>query len=591
MRALTPRESILNVPISGTNQIKTGYFMNKKRFHVILVKPSKYDDEGYVIRWWRAVVTSNSLACLASLTDDARARMILGPDVELVTHIFDETVEKIPVVKLCQEIKDAGERAVVSLVGVQSNQFPRALDLARQFRKEGFPVMMGGFHVSGTMAMLPEKIPDLETLADGVTLVAGEIEGNWDHLLRDAYAGKLERKYNFLEIKPNLQGVPGPIMSRENLRYFINTHSSFDAGRGCPFRCSFCTIINVQGHTMRPRTADDIEKLIRENHQRGVNHFFITDDNFARNPNWETIADRLIHLKEKEGLRSSLMLQTDTMAHRIPRFIEKMTRAGCRRVFIGMESVNPQNLDACGKRQNKISEYRRMLQTWRDHGALTCAGYIIGFPNDTYESIMRDVEFLKKEIPLDLAEFFVLTPLPGSEDHQKMTRQGTRMDADLNRYDADHVVTEHPQMSREEWTRAYRDAWRSFYSPEHCLTLLKRRKGPRRRLLFSSLIWFRSAFFLTGVHPLLGGYFRSHGRKDRRPGMPLEPVPVYYAKRVIEFFKYSFGMLAILWNLWWLNRKAQAPENESYTDSAIQPEPAEQTSALPADKNSSACVL
>jgi len=119
---------------------------------------------------------------------------------------------------------------------------------------------------------------------------------------------------------------------------------------------------------------------------------------------------------------------------------------------------------------------------------------------------------------------------------------------------------------------------------------LKRRKGPRRRLLFSSLIWFRSAFFLTGVHPLLGGYFRSHGRKDRRPGMPLEPIPVYYTKRGIEFLKYSFGMLTTLWDLWWLNRKAQAPENESYTDSAIQPEPVEPTSNFATDKNSSVCA-
>lgn len=431
--------------------------------------------------------------------------------------------------------------------------------------------MIGGFHVSGITAMLPELAPDLEAaMKEGVTLVAGEIEGKWDRVLRDACEGRLRKVYNFLDEKPDLKGAPAPLMARENLGHFINTHSSFDAGRGCPFHCSFCTIINVQGNRMRPRSADDIERLIRKNHEQGITHFFITDDNFARNPEWEAIADRLIFLKEKKGLRSSLMLQTDTMAHKIPRFIEKMTHAGCRRVFIGMESVNPVNLNACGKRQNKLEEYRKMLQAWRDHGAITCAGYIIGFPDDTYESVMRDVDFLKRELPLDLAEFFVWTPLPGSEDHQKMVRQGVWMDPDMNRYDAGHPVTEHPKMSREEWVRAYHDAWRSFYSREHCLTLLKRRKGPRRRLLFSSLVWFRSAFFLSGVHPLLSGYYRIRDRKERRPGMRREPLGSYFIKCFFEFFSYSGGMIGLLLDLWRLNREANHPKNADYADAATQ---------------------
>ncbi len=546
--------------------------MKKERFHVILVKPSKYDDDGYVIRWWRAVVTSNSLACLVTLTEDAQRKKVLGEDVELVLHVYDETVEAVPVRRLCRGILKAGERGVAGLVGVQSNQFPRAVDLARDFIQEGVPAMIGGFHVSGTMAMLPELRAELEAAAGGATLVAGEVEEKWAEILKDAYANRLLKSYNFLDKKPELQGVPAPRMAKRYLRRFIATQSSFDAGRGCPFRCSFCTIINVQGNKMRWRTAGDIEQVVRENHKQGITHFFITDDNFSRNPEWEAIADRLIHLKEKEGLRSSLMLQADTMSHKIPRFIEKMTRAGCRRVFIGMETVNPENLAACGKSQNKLTEYRKMLLAWRDHGAITCAGYIIGFPGDTYESVMRDVEFLKRELPLDLAEFFILTPFPGSEDHQRMTRQGVTMDRDLSRFDASHPVLEHPRMSREEWMLAYHDAWRSFYSREHCLTLMKRRKGPRRRLVFSSLLWFRSAFFLTGVHPLLGGYFRVRERKSRRPELPREPFVSFWVKSLFGFLRYGYGMIKLLLELWLLDREAKRPEHADYTDRAVQGE-------------------
>ena len=109
------------------------------------------------------------------------------------------------------------------------------------------------------------------------------------------------------------------------------------------------------------------------------------------------------------------------MCHRIPNFIGKATNAGVRRVFIGLESINPDNLLAAKKRQNRITEYRAMLQKWHEHGAITYAGYIIGFPGDTKESILRDIEILKRELPIDVLELFMLTPLPGSEDHKVAT--------------------------------------------------------------------------------------------------------------------------------------------------------------------------
>jgi radical SAM superfamily enzyme YgiQ (UPF0313 family) len=277
------------------------------------------------------------------------------------------------------------------------------------------------------------------------------------------------------------------------------------------------------------------------------------------------------------------MIQTDTLAHKIPRFIEKTTRAGCRRVFIGLETVNPQNLLDTGKRQNRLEEYRRMLQAWRDHGAITLAGYIIGFPGDTYESIMRDVEFLKRELPLDQAEFFIMTPLPGSVDHQNYYKQGIPMEPDLNLYDTAHPCIDHPHMTREEWARAYLDAWKSFYSREHVQTLLLRRKGPRRRLLMASTIWFRSAMFIEKVHPLLSGYLRFKGRKSRRRGYPIEPFLPYYLKRAWEIFSYPFKMGYLAFDTWLMFKKACRPENADYMDVAITPE-------LPAPPRSSTVI-
>ena len=130
------------------------------------------------------------------------------------------------------------------------------------------------------------------------------------------------------------------------------------------------------------------------------------------------------------------------------RFIEKAKRAGVTRVFIGLENINPDNLVAAKKKQNKITEYRKMLLAWKAHGILIYAGYILGFPGDTPASIRRDIEIIQRELPLDLLEFNILTPLPGSEDHQVLWKKGLDMDADLNKYDLEHVVTDHPTMSR-----------------------------------------------------------------------------------------------------------------------------------------------
>ncbi|MGO7428891.1 radical SAM protein, partial [Rhizobium ruizarguesonis] len=81
--------------------------------------------------------------------------------------------------------------------------------------------------------------------------------------------------------------------------------------------------------------------------------------------------------------------------------------------------------------------YRKMLLAWKAQGIMTLAGYILGFPADTPESIRRDITIIQEELPLDVIEFFILTPLPGSEDHQVLWKKGIEMDADLNIYNVE----------------------------------------------------------------------------------------------------------------------------------------------------------
>jgi len=354
-------------------------------FHLVLIKPTHYDDQGYPIQWVKAAIPSNALACLNALAEDAMRRQVLGPQIAIRLHTYDETNQRVAPRRIIRTIRRQGGRALIGLVGVQSNQFPRAIDLARPFLAAGLPVCVGGFHVSGCIAMLPEMPPEMRAAqALGISLFAGEAEhGRIYQVMRDAWEGALRPLYNFMDDLPSLEGEPPPILPPRHIRRISGSLSSLDLGRGCPYQCSFCTIINVQGRKSRFRTADDLERTIRENYAQGIKRFFITDDNFARNRNWESLFDRMIRLRVEEGLPIGFTIQVDTLCHRIPNFIEKAARAGVRRVFIGLENINPDNLIGSKKHQNKITEYRVMLQRWREQGAITCAGYIVGFPGDT----------------------------------------------------------------------------------------------------------------------------------------------------------------------------------------------------------------
>ena len=555
-------------------------------FHLVLIKPTHYDDDGYPIRWVKAAIPSNTLACLNGLAEDAARRRVLGRGVEIRLHTFDETNQRVRPARIIGTICQAGGRALIGLVGVQSNQFPRAVDLARPFLATGLPVCIGGFHVSGSIAMLPQLPPEMvEAQALGISFFAGEAElGRLDQVMRDAWDGALRPVYNYMNDLPALEGEPAPILPARHIRRISGSLSSLDLGRGCPYQCSFCTIINVQGRKSRFRTPDDLEQAIRDNYAQGIRRFFITDDNFARNRHWEALFDRMIRLRLGEGLKIGFTIQVDTLCHRIPNFIEKAAQAGVRRVFIGLENINPDNLIGSKKHQNKITEYRVMLQKWRAHGAITCAGYIIGFPGDTKESILRDIAIIKREMPLDILELFYLTPLPGSEDHKVLWQNGAWMDDDLNRYDLYHRVAHHPKMSDADWDDAYRAAWESFYSFDHMRTILRRaaaNPNGRPQTTLTTLLWFKLMTMFEAVHPLEGGAFRRKSRRERRYGQAPENPVVFYTRCLRDIVLKAWGY----WSVYrrsgaMLKAVLAAPDRWSYTDLSILPPQADEFDSL-----------
>jgi hypothetical protein len=226
------------------------------------------------------------------------------------------------------------------------------------------------------------------------------------------------------------------------------------------------------------------------------------------------------------------------------------------------------------KRQNKIWEYRDMLQAWKRAKVMTYAGYILGFPTDTPESIARDIEIIKKELPIDILEFFFLTPLPGSEDHKKLLMRGVPMDPDMNKYDLEHACTAHPLMAQETWERVYADAWQQYYTDEHMEKVMRRAvvAGISRRKLLDSLVLFSAAARIEGVHPLQFGYVRRKVRTQRRYGMPIVNPLVFYPWRAYDALRAASQWLRrMLRYRRILKRVVADPATYTYFDEAMQP--------------------
>jgi radical SAM superfamily enzyme YgiQ (UPF0313 family) len=495
-----------------------------KRLGLLLIKPSQYDDDGYVIQWWRSYIVTNALAVVASLFSDASDRQALGPDITIETRLIDEVVQFVHPDELTGWLAEF-DYAAVLLVAVQTSQFPRALAIGKEFREAGYPVIVGGVHVSGTYAMTPGWDVGFAGVKEAnVSLFAGELEPHVDSLLADIVNGTVKPFYNHLAANADLGKAPTQRAAHELAARTFDRYYGLEIGRGCPFVCSFCTIINFHGRTMRHRTLADIESYLRECAAGGGRTMLITDDNFARSPIWRDVCEIFARLRRELGVDWDVSIQVDALAVRLEGFVEACQEAGVTRVFIGMESVRADNLKAAAKGQNKVHQLRDMVMTWRRAGMIIYAGMIVGLPNDTPERIAEDVRILQDEIPVDILSPFLYTPLPGSADHKKMVADGVPMDDDLNRYETVHTVIDHPLMSREVWQDLYWDTWRMFYTLPYLRTTIARglKHGLPMVALRSTYVCSNTAASFERVHSGNSGAVRFRDRRTRRAGFPKE---------------------------------------------------------------------
>ena len=307
---------------------------------------------------------------------------MLGPDVDIEIHTSTRPIRVGPD-RIIRMIRKEGGEALIGLVGVQSNQFPaRRRSGAAVPRRRASRSCIGGFHVSGCISMLPEMPPEMkEAQALGHLAVRRRGRGGrLDEVLRDAWNGTLKPLYNHMDDLPALAGEP-PILPRSIVKRTAGVALELRSRPRLPVPMLVLHHHQRAGPQEPVPLARRLEKIVRENVAQGIKRFFITDDNFARNRDWEAIFDRLIELREARD--------QDRLHHPGRHALPQDPRTSSRRRAAGVRGVHragEHQPRQPARGQEAPEQDHRIPQdaaTWREHGAITYAGYILGFPGDT----------------------------------------------------------------------------------------------------------------------------------------------------------------------------------------------------------------
>jgi radical SAM superfamily enzyme YgiQ (UPF0313 family) len=524
-----------------------------RELDITLIRPTNYTDDGYPIQMRVGVIRSNTLTQMGTLARELPSYPFFA-GLSMTVRLVDEAIQRVPAKEIMRRSREPGVKTIVMLVGVQTNQFPRAQDIASWFLPQHIPVMIGGFHVSGMLAMVGLTVDLRDAMCRGMILVAGEVEGErLPAIVEDVIRGRAEPLYNFLNPTPDLSNIPTPRLTRGDLKGFASPYSTIDTGRGCVFTCDFCTIINVQGRTMRCREPGQVVDFVRRNyHEAGVIHSFFTDDNIARNPRWRELFAGLIDLREEEHIPFTFMMQSDLAARKIPPgdFFRVAARAGCNQVFFGVESVNRDNLRSQGKFQNQVAEYKDLAAHLHSLGIACHAGYILGLPFDTPATITHDIAELQR-VGFDSASFYILAPLPGSKDHQRWWHERRWMESDFNTYDSAHIAVAPERMTPDELMTSYRNAWDQFYAIDHMVSVLKVWRHDWstywNRLFFFAAYLYASR--IERLHPMNCGFWTVRHQGDRRSGLPREGLLPFWWNRFRTISDRLWGLMKLFLQL------------------------------------------
>ena len=347
-------------------------------------------------------------------------------------------------------------------ISAQIMQFDRAVVLSKEFRKRGKIVVLGGF--------LPSLVPEqVEGLFDSI--IVGEGDEIWPRLLLDIEAGKLKAVYR--------SGGPVEIDQLPTPRYDLLGRARLtvypvQATRGCPFKCTYCSIAAVYKGAYRKRP---IEHILRDIDATGSRNINFCDDNLCEDVKFSArLFDAMAGTKVRWGT------QTTINVARHPKLLAKARKAGCRLMALGVETIDMRNLKSVDKTFHKVDKYAEGFRRLMDAGISPHALIIFGLPEDDADTFARTVDYLEN-LNVPIAQFFILTPYPGTPNGDQMRKSDRMLDDRLSRLREPYVVYQPEKMSpaglRDGWWGAQND----FYSLRSIAKRLVLSEGAPNRML------------------------------------------------------------------------------------------------------------
>lgn len=417
---------------------------------VVIIKPSKYLLSGIVERFRRGFMPNSTVPFIRSMVPE----QVQGMPVEM--HSIDEYVRTdTSYLKLLH--CSPGHRTLVALVGVQSHQFHRALDLAAYARRHGCMVVIGGPHVMTCDTSMLHGL--------GVSFAQSEAELVWPQILNDAANGELEPVYG--SGKRWQENLESPVLtppSRKDLERYVVPMLGVYPARGCPFLCNFCSVTKIAGRRIRSQNIATTLASLRNAKAVGVKMIMFTSDNFNKYPQAVELLDAMI--EEKLNLR--FFVQCDTQIARQERMVERLAKAGCYQMFVGVESFDRQTLQEAHKKQNLPETYHEIVRLCREYGIASHFSNIIGFPNDTEKSIHEHIAALQEMGPA-WASFYILCPIPGTEQYDDFLARGLITERNLDRFDTTSLTWRHPNLPPARLSELLFECYRKFFSGSHAL--------------------------------------------------------------------------------------------------------------------------
>ena len=393
---------------------------------LLLIQPSPYEKEGKVIKKKKLYFTGLALPLLAALTPD-----------DWETELIYEVIEDVPF------DTDA------DLIGVSTmgHGVIRSIDIAKEYRRRGKTVILGGYMAS----IMPE-----EAVKYCDSLIIGDAELVWQQMLSDFENGNLKKTYE-KPLEGNWYSTPSPrfdLLEGKNLGDFLPVQ----AGRGCPNSCSFCSVSCLYSGRYVKRPLPEVIRDIEQIKSLGYKKILLLDDNiFSDRKYLDSLLDTLIKLD------ISWMSQCEITIGKDDELLEKLQRSGCTTLSFGLESISRESLISMDKGWAVPAEYDFLIQNIRNHGIDVSTEMVVGGEGDTLESIRMTKDFIERN-KISVPRFYILTPFPGTRFFDQIKEEGRLVNNDIYSYDGTSAVYRPKNMTPDELTQAYWELYSELFT-------------------------------------------------------------------------------------------------------------------------------